>query len=288
MITHSWAICAYGDSPYLEACLRSVSGQTLRTKAVICTSTPSPYIYELAEKYGMPVLVREGEPGIGRDWNFAYEQAETDLVTLAHQDDIYSSRYAETAVRAKERYPDMSLFTCDAAVYKEPASDGTWTERLVSKGKAAVRRHLPGGDTKISFMTPVGTVKKLLRIPLRVTAWNDMTELKRAAVSLGNPIVCPSCTYDKPMCGPKLWDEELRFTVDWDALVKLSGKRGRWICDERPLMVNRIHKGAETSRLTGNGVREKEESDMFDRLLPPGIADTVKKFYRLSYGNYRL
>ena len=84
---HTFAICAYGDSPYLEECMASLACQRQKSEIICCTSTPSPYIEGLAEKYRIPLYVREGESGIREDWLFAYRKASGDLVTIAHQDD---------------------------------------------------------------------------------------------------------------------------------------------------------------------------------------------------------
>ena len=86
---HTFAICAYGDSPYLETCIRSLKRQSEKTEIILCTSTTSQYVKETAKRYQIPVYVREGKSGIQEDWNFAYEMAEGDYVTLAHQDDMY-------------------------------------------------------------------------------------------------------------------------------------------------------------------------------------------------------
>ena len=51
---HVFSICAYGDSPYLEACIRSLKEQTVPSHIILCTSTPSSYIDRLAWRYGFP------------------------------------------------------------------------------------------------------------------------------------------------------------------------------------------------------------------------------------------
>ena len=65
---HSFAVCAYGESPYLEACLRSLKAQTVKegTEILICTSTPNSHISRLAEKYGVPLRVRDVEKEGGK------------------------------------------------------------------------------------------------------------------------------------------------------------------------------------------------------------------------------
>ena len=57
----------------------------------MATSTPNEWIQGLAEKYEIPLYINTGEGGIAQDWNFAYRQAKTDYITIAHQDDIYLS-----------------------------------------------------------------------------------------------------------------------------------------------------------------------------------------------------
>lgn len=259
-MTHTFAISAYGDSPYLESCLKSLAGQSVSSEIIICTSTPSDYIDMLAEKYDVPVHVRTGEAGIGYDWNFAYQMAGGDMVTIAHQDDMYKSDYVKTLMETKEKYPDMSVFMTGSISIKNG--------KLVEYG-------------------PVEVVKKLLRVPLRVPYFNDLTSVKKAALRLGNPIICPSCAYDKALCGESIFSTDLKFTLDWNTLLELAEKKGRFICVERPLIMYRVHADSATGEALSDGVREKEESDMFDRLLPETFAGMVKEIYKKSYDAYK-
>ena len=54
--SHTFAICAYRESPYLEECIRSVLNQSMKTSVIITTSTPNHHIRSIAEKYGVPVF----------------------------------------------------------------------------------------------------------------------------------------------------------------------------------------------------------------------------------------
>lgn len=259
---HTFAISAYGDSPYLESCLKSLVAQTVPSEIILCTSTPSDYISMMAEKYSVPVYVRTDESkGIGYDWNFAYSKASGDLVTIAHQDDMYHHDYTKVLLETKKKYPDMSLFTTSSFTIK---------------------------NGKLIWFGGPEIVKKLLRIPLRIPAFNDARGVKLAAITLGNPIMCPSCTYDKNLCGENIFDTRYHFVLDWDALYRLTAKDGRWVCVERPLIMYRVHEGAATSSAIKDNVREKEESLMFDRLLPDSISSVVKKLYKKSYDAYNL
>ena len=91
---HTFVVCAYGESEYLEECVLSLVHQKSQSRILISTSTPNSYIYSIAQKYEIPVIVNKGNSGLAEDWNFAYNCAKTPLVTLAHQDDRYYENYA--------------------------------------------------------------------------------------------------------------------------------------------------------------------------------------------------
>ena len=100
---HTCGICAYGESPYLEACIRSLREQTVPTRILMATSTPTALLRAAAERWRIPLFIREGESGLAADWNFALRCAETSLVTLAHQDDVYADTYTEKMLAAMNR-----------------------------------------------------------------------------------------------------------------------------------------------------------------------------------------
>ena len=97
---HTFAVCAYGESIYLEECLASLKRQKVSSRIILCTSTPSDFLKRTAEKNELPLFIREGQCGIAADWNYAVRCAKTPLVTLAHQDDLYHPRYRERMLRA--------------------------------------------------------------------------------------------------------------------------------------------------------------------------------------------
>ena len=92
---HTFVICAYKESEYLEECIQSLVNQTLRSEIIMVTSTPNEYIEMMSKKYDIPLFVNEGEGGITQDWNFALSRVDTRFATIAHQDDIYEPSYAE-------------------------------------------------------------------------------------------------------------------------------------------------------------------------------------------------
>ena len=60
---------------------------------IVSTGTPNSYIKEVAEKYKLQLFVNPNPSSLASDWNFAMGCAKTELVTLAHQDDVYEKDY---------------------------------------------------------------------------------------------------------------------------------------------------------------------------------------------------
>ena len=72
----------------------------------MATSTPNEWIQSLAEKYEIPLYINTGDSGIAQDWNFAYRQAKTDYVTIAHQDDTYEPDYLKMVMKGLKKAKD--------------------------------------------------------------------------------------------------------------------------------------------------------------------------------------
>ena len=52
---HTFVVCAYQASPFLEACIRSCMQQEVPTRVMIATSTPNDWIRSIADKYQLPL-----------------------------------------------------------------------------------------------------------------------------------------------------------------------------------------------------------------------------------------
>ncbi len=201
------------------------------------------------------------ENGIQEDWNFAYEMAEGDYVTLAHQDDMYHKDYVKFLLQRAEQYPDMTVFTTDYATVK--------------------------GNRLQSRKGLVEWVKVILRLPLTNPEWTDREWVKKAALIFGNPICCPSCAYHKKLLGEgPLFTSRFRYVLDWDTMWKLAGEKGRFVCEERPLIYYRVHDGATTKQWIDAGGRMEEEMAMFRKLWPEPAARLIEYFYRKAYKAY--
>lgn len=58
---HTFAVCAYGQSPYLRECLDSLREQSYQDSDVyISTSTPSEWLSGIAAEYGLVFILMRG------------------------------------------------------------------------------------------------------------------------------------------------------------------------------------------------------------------------------------
>ena len=273
---HAFVICAFGKSPYLENCIRSLLRQTAPSEIYIATSTPSEHIRRLARKYGLPLWVRQGESGIREDWLFAWREGgkRKRLITIAHQDDCYCRDYAKTVLAMYERYPDMTLFCSDYVTLK------TRESRMADGTYYPVQTRICAGDL-------VRLVKKLLRLPLRFRFYANRTWVKKSALIFGNSICCPSCTYNYSLIGDHMFDSGYSFALDWENLLSLAERSGRVVCVEEPLIAYRVHSGAATKKCIEDHRREADEASMFRKLWPDWMASLLMRFYKQSYKAYR-
>ena len=111
-LNHTYVICAYRESAYLEECILSLLSQAVPSHIIMATSTPNEFIRSLSDRYGIELYVNEGESGIAGDWNIALSCVKTEIATIAHQDDIYEPWYTQRILEGinRSRKP-LILFT---------------------------------------------------------------------------------------------------------------------------------------------------------------------------------
>lgn len=257
--THTFAVCAYKESPFLEECIISLKKQIVPSTIIVCTSTPCTFIEELTTKYDLPLYVRDGKSDIRDDWNFAYNMAKSDYVTIAHQDDVYSSHYAEE-MRKKITNPD------EATIYL--------TDYLPLKSDMSTKKDL---NVRI---------KRLLRFPLRFNCLARYSWIRRLTLSFGNSICCPSVTYNKKKLGASLFVSEFKFNIDWDTFMSLARKDGSFAYTDMPLTYYRIHDGATTKEFINDNRRLKEDTAMFKKIWPGWFARLLMIIYKEAYNTY--
>lgn len=258
---HTFAVCAYKSSPYLEECIRSLMAQSVKTNVCMYTSTPNDYIFSLGEKYGIPVFINEGPSGIGGDWNFAYDHTETPLVTLAHQDDIYEPNYAKEMLAFLNRAKDPIMYFC---------------------GYGELRDGLKVYNNKIL------NIKKLMLFPVQPKLFWHSRFLRRLVLSFGNPICCPSVTMVKGTFGETPFISKFDAALDWEQWEIQSRKNGSFIYNPHPLMCHRIHEESATSAIINDNKRSAEEYEIYRLFWPDFIAKLLTKAYSESQNSNQL
>lgn len=251
-VDHTFAVCAYKDSPFLEECLRSLERQTSRSRIVIATHTPSPFLEDVARRHGLELLVNSGPVGITQDWNYALSAVRTRFATIAHQDDTYEPQYAELVLGAMRAFPKPLIAFTD---YGEIRGD-----------KRVARNRLLA-------------IKRLMLTPMRPRAFASMRWARRLSLAFGDAICCPSVTFCLDNVARPVFRDGFRSCEDWQAWERISRRKGQFVYVRKRLMMHRIHAESETSRIIGDGARVEENLAMFLKFWPRPIAWLLNRIY---------
>lgn len=247
---HTFVVCAYKESPYLEECIRSLLNQTVKSNIIISTSTPNDLIRKMADIYKLELHINTGKTGIGEDWNYGVSCTKTDYVTIAHQDDIYKPTYLEEIVKKLSNGKDFVIAFTD---YRE----------------------IKNGN-EINLTNNLKIKEKLLW-PLRI--FPKAKWAKKCAIAFGNGICCPSVTLNTKIVGKTPYKIGLKSNVDWETWYEMTKFKGRFLYIPKELMDHRIHEGSETSNLIENNVRLEEDLYMLEKFWSKPIAKKIMNKY---------
>lgn len=260
--SHAFAIPAYGHSPYLVDCIASIKAQVDPSDRIyLATSTPSAELADLAAHNGLIYKVNPYQRGIGSDWNFALESADADLVTLAHQDDIYDAHYVRRIRDCMAREPRASFAFTDFLEYD-------------SAGERPLN---------INVLIKRWLTRSAFRGRHAIVTFRD----KRRLLRWGNPICCPSVTLNKAAYPDFRFSEDWSINLDWDAWDRLARLDAAIVWERGRLVVHRVHAQSETTRGIADNRRLLEDQEMFRRYWRPELARLISWIYRASYAANR-
>jgi hypothetical protein len=248
-------VLAYGDSPFLSDCLASLDAQTIASRIVIVTSTPSPFISRAARDHGAPVVVNPRREDIAGDWNFGLRATGAHYVTLAHQDDTYARLFLEQTLAAFRRQHGVLCFTG----YQEIDDRGKPKGSKVSKAKHLIERLTLGGRRVVRGLS------------------------LRAFLSLGNPLPCSSVTFDMARLGGFAFRGDFASNLDWDAWWRLMAAGETFLRAPARLVGRRHNPLTATARSLRDGTRAREDLIMFRRAWPRPLSDLIALAYRAGY-----
>lgn len=252
---HTFVICAYKDSAYLEQCIQSLKNQTVKTNIIMATSTPNLYIKNLADKYGIELFTNDQPSNIAGDWNFALSKVKTPIATIAHQDDLYKEEYVEKILDAVNYCKHPLIAFSD---YSE-----------IRDGKEVTANKLLN-------------VKRKLLMPLRNRKHWKSVFLRRRVLSMGSPICCPAVTYVLPNLAQPIFSRGFKSDLDWEAWEKMSRQPGEFAFVNEILMSHRIHEESTTTAVINEEGRGGEDLAMFKKFWPAWIASVIEKKYKTS------
>lgn len=258
--SHAFVVAAYGCSPHLEACLRSLTAQSLRSPIIISTSTPHEGLAALSERHGATLNVHGDNRGIGADWNAALHATEAPLVTIAHQDDLYAPGFTTAVLNGHRKYPEAAFSFCDA-------------DEVFSNGA-------PRKDPRNLRIKRLLVNAAFAGRPVIESAWR-----KRLLLGFGNPILCPTVTINRTVAPDFAFREDLRTNMDWLGWIALANARPV-LRLKNTLLHRRVHDSSETASCIADGSRLKEDSMVFRTLWPRPVAATILHFYRIGYATY--
>jgi glycosyltransferase involved in cell wall biosynthesis len=252
---HTFVICAYKESEYLEECILSLKNQTVASEILMATSTPNEWIKAMAKKYEIPLFINEGEGGITQDWNFALSKVKKGFVTIAHQDDIYEKNYTELVLKNMQKSKRPLIAFTD---YGE-----------LRNGKKV-------------YDNQMLKIKKLMLFPLRARfSWGSRF-VRRRVLSLGDAICCPSVTFNLKRLEQPIFQNHFRSCEDWEAWEKISRLKGDFVYVNKPLMCHRIHEDSATTAIIQDNARVRENYIMYCKFWPKPIARLINRFYTKS------
>jgi glycosyltransferase involved in cell wall biosynthesis len=213
----------------------------------------------MAEQYGIPLYIRDGQSDIRDDWNFAYDKAQTDWVTVAHQDDRYHERYVEKMLEKLGGLDDAIAYVTD---------------------------YLPIKNGQIGPRDTNSRIRHFLRRPIRNDKRAGSRFWKRRILCLGNSICCPAVTYNKARLGQSFFTSELKYDIDWDTFLKLADTPGTFAYVDEPLTYYRVHDGATSKEFIVDHRREIDDRAMFHKFWPDWIVHIIMIFYKKAYDTY--
>ena len=249
---HTFIICAYKESPYLDKCIQSLLNQTVKSNIVMYTSTPNDYIQDIADKYAIDLYSKNGG-SIGKDWNNAMSFVNTKYMTIAHQDDLYEPKYLEKTMQAFEANENTLIVFSD---YGE----------LTKKGYRLKSTNL--------------TIKRLM-LDMMMLAKNNRA-WRKFILGFGNPICCPAVSYNLDLLNDFQFNEQMKVSLDWYAWYDIANRKGRFQFIPEILMFHRIHEQSETTNMIEDQTRTREDLEMYELFWPKPIAKLINKFYMKS------
>ena len=231
------------DFNYVQKAVESVLTQTSsKWKLVLVDGSSEP---ELRSKQWIASLVNpsisyvanEGDKTMAGNWNFAFSAAQTDLVTLLHDDDFLHEDYVKEVLGLSAEQPQSSGYFCGAYIVN---SRGGLSQTVA--------------DSVKRFLMPKDNI-------LRIKGDKGLASLLKA-----NFIFCPTICYRKSQLDAKPFSSDWKMVTDLDFYQKTIHEGGEFVGLKKQLYYYRRHSENQTSKLTQSLERFSEECEMYSMI----------------------
>ena len=232
---HTFVILAYNESDDLEECIKSVVNQSVKSNVVIATSTPNDYIIDLASNYSLGVMVNKAKSNKGRDYNFSVNSFDTELITIAHQDDLYDRNYTKEILKCYKKHNNATIIFTD---------------------NYEINNNIKIKKSKKLFW------KRYFLFPLRFKFFQNKKFFKVRSLRRDKYICTSSITFVKKNISKDIFPTNLKFDNDWKGLLDLAKENTRFVYLTKKLV------GYRVVEKKYNKVKEQEDEAIQSSLYP--------------------
>ena len=217
MRKHTFVILAYKESDDLEECIKSVLKQSVKSNVLIATSTPNDYIMDMASRYSLGVTINEEESNKGSDYNFAINTMDSDLITIAHQDDLYDRNYTKEILKKYKDNNDATIFFTDNYEIND--------DKKIVRSKRLKRQ-------------------RFYLYPLKYRFFQNKKYFKLRSLRKQKFICTSSITFVKKNINKEIFPTDLIYDNDWKGLINLAREATRFVYVKKRLVGYRVIEGA--------------------------------------------
>lgn len=252
---HTFVICAYKENPYLEDTIKSLLNQTVKSDIILSTSTPNEHISNVCAKYDIPIIVNPMPHLAGDDWNYGYNHAKTELITIVHQDDLYSKKFLEKTLEALNKAENPLLVFTDYGELK--------------KGKKE--------ESNVLLR-----IKRILNYPYKFKRVQKSIWIRKRWLGIGCAMCCPTVTFVKEKLGEDIFDTYYKNSCDYKTWVDLAEYKGSFVYVDEKLLLHRIYAESATTKNLSENIRKAEDFEIMSMLWPKPVAYIINSIYALS------
>lgn len=239
----TFSIPYYSGIDYLARAIKSVLAQEDdRWQCVVIDDSSEAGVEEVVRTAGEGRVRYVKNPtniGMARNFNRGIDVADTDLVTLLHNDDELMPNYTAVMLDATARYPGAAAVFCRAEIIG-PNSEAWFSLADVVKGFISSSR------THEIVLEGEPGVRALLR---------------------ANFIIAPTLCFRKSVLGERRFPEGYKFVLDWELTTSLLVAGESLVGIPTRAYRYRRHFENATEKLTKSQLRFREESAFYDRML---------------------